>query len=66
MPVFEYKCSRCEHQFERLVLTPTFSNKTTDTAKCPECGAIADKVISQSQLRFWGGGWTKPNVKKNW
>jgi putative FmdB family regulatory protein len=30
MPIFDYKCRGCGHQFEALV-------RTGDTATCPEC-----------------------------
>ena len=38
MPIFEYKCRACEHQFEYLVLP------TTPPAKCPSC---ASKKLEQ-------------------
>ena len=31
MPLFEYACKRCGHQFETLV-------RGSDRPKCPECG----------------------------
>ena len=32
MPIFEYACNACEHQFEALV-------RGTDTPECPSCHA---------------------------
>lgn len=32
MPIFEYQCDACRHQFERLV-------RPGDTPACPSCGA---------------------------
>jgi putative FmdB family regulatory protein len=33
MPMYEYKCSECEHQFEELVSSGTVS------VACPKCGS---------------------------
>jgi putative FmdB family regulatory protein len=32
MPIYEYACRACHHQFERLV-------RTGDTPGCPSCGS---------------------------
>lgn len=31
MPIFEYRCSTCGHEFELLVL------RSSDSARCPSC-----------------------------
>ena len=33
MPIFEYQCTKCNHQFEELVFN------RNDTPLCPSCGA---------------------------
>ena len=33
MPIYEYSCKKCEHQFEVLI-----RSKTDLPAKCPKCG----------------------------
>jgi putative FmdB family regulatory protein len=33
MPIFEYRCSKCDEVFEELVLS-----RNTATVKCPSCG----------------------------
>lgn len=42
MPVYEFKCKRCDKEFElqRAVA------KMPATAKCPACGARAPRVLS--------------------
>jgi putative FmdB family regulatory protein len=41
MPIFEYECGKCGHQFEFLVIP------TSPTAKCPSCGSKKlDQMIS--------------------
>ena len=43
MPIYEYICKKCSHQFELLRLS---SNGFTDVA-CPECGSSkAEKKLS--------------------
>jgi len=40
MPIFEYSCKGCHHQFEQLV-------RGTSTPSCPECGSEdLDKLFS--------------------
>lgn len=40
MPIFDYTCAHCEHEFERMV------KKYDDEVECPECGEIANKEVS--------------------
>ncbi|MBK8480757.1 MAG: zinc ribbon domain-containing protein [Proteobacteria bacterium] len=46
MPIYEYKCERCERQFEVLL-------KTTEKAKCPHCGGA--KLKQQLSVFAVGG-----------
>ncbi|MCX7007006.1 MAG: zinc ribbon domain-containing protein [Kiritimatiellaeota bacterium] len=34
MPIYEYRCRKCSHAFEKLV-----SSASASPGKCPECGA---------------------------
>ena len=34
MPLYEYRCQKCEHEFEVLV-----SSRNREEPTCPECGA---------------------------
>ena len=52
MPLYEYRCKKCRHGFEKL---QQFSNKPLK--KCPECGGPLEKLISASQVQFKGSGW---------
>ena len=41
MPLYEYECRGCHHQFEQLV-------RTGDTPHCPKCqGQALDRLLSQ-------------------
>jgi putative FmdB family regulatory protein len=53
MPVYEYQCKACDHQFER-------EQRITDAPikKCPKCGAAkARRLISRTSFVLKGGGW---------
>jgi len=55
MPIYEYKCSKCEHEFEKMCKV----NEDNETV-CPSCGnETVTKVISLNSFRLKGGGWYK-------
>ncbi len=37
MPIYEYVCPKCGHEFEQLVM----SVSSRDDIECPECGSAA-------------------------
>ena len=41
MPIYEYQCYECGHQFEKIHLL-----RPESEIKCPKCGAKAKKVPS--------------------
>ena len=56
MPIYEYGCQTCGHNFERL-------QKMSDgpPKDCPECGDDREikKLVSRSSFVLKGGGWYK-------
>ena len=53
MPIYEYQCDKCDHEFER-------EQRMTDppVKTCPECkGRKVTKLISRSSFVLKGGGW---------
>ena len=52
MPLYEYKCKKCGHQFERI---QKFSDKMVK--KCPDCGGVVEQMISAPAVQFKGTGW---------
>ncbi len=52
MPIYEYRCTKCRHTFERR---QKFSDPPV--AKCPECRGKVEKVLSPPGLLFKGTGW---------
>ncbi len=40
MPIFEYQCQHCQHEYELLV-------RSSESVKCPKCGSEkSDKLFS--------------------
>jgi putative FmdB family regulatory protein len=52
MPLYEYKCEKCGHQFEKI---QKFSDKMVK--KCPKCGGRVEQMISAPAVQFKGSGW---------
>jgi putative FmdB family regulatory protein len=52
MPVYEYRCTACNHQFE---LHQKFSDAPAD--HCPKCGGAVYKMVSASAFSLKGEGW---------
>lgn len=53
MPVYEYLCKGCGHEFEREQRISEAPIK-----KCPSCGALkARRQISRTSFVLKGGGW---------
>ena len=59
MPIYEYACRRCDHQFDAL-------QKMSDAAltECPGCGeASLRKLLSAPKFRLKGQGWYETDFK---
>jgi putative FmdB family regulatory protein len=52
MPLYEYKCKKCGHRFEKIL---KFSDKPIK--KCPDCGGAVEQVLSAPAVQFKGAGW---------
>jgi putative FmdB family regulatory protein len=65
MPIYEYQCTKCGHEFEVM---QKFSDKPV--SKCPECTGEVKKVISNTSFVLKGSGWyadgyASPAAKKS-
>ena len=60
MPMYEYRCSCCGHQFE---VRQKFSD--APLAECPECGGLVEKLISQTSFALKGSGWYAQGYSKD-
>ena len=52
MPLYEYKCVKCGHRFEKIE-----SLGASETKKCPKCGAKAERQFAAPAIQFKGTGW---------
>lgn len=50
MPIFEYKCDKCEKVFEEIVFGDG------EDMQCPTCGAKAHKLLSRCRAKMGGFG----------
>jgi len=53
MPIYEYKCDHCDHQFEKLMRI------SADAPPCENCGKDVRKLVSAAGFILKGGGWYK-------
>ncbi|MCO7224820.1 zinc ribbon domain-containing protein [Pleionea sp. CnH1-48] len=59
MPIYEYRCKACDHQFEKI-------QKMSDDAlsDCPECTQPElVKLVSASGFQLKGTGWYETDFK---
>lgn len=59
MPIYEYQCQECGHQFDKL-------QKMSDAAltDCPECQqASLKKLVSAPSFKLKGSGWYETDFK---
>ena len=52
MPLYEYQCEQCAHQFEQI---RKFSDPPLE--ECPKCGGKLRKLMSSPAIQFKGTGW---------
>ena len=60
MPIFDYKCQACGHQFDAL-------QKVGEAAlvDCPACGQPElSKLLSAPSFQLKGSGWRRPKAEK--
>jgi len=59
MPIYEYRCDDCGHEFEKL------QKISADPLRdCPECeNAALKKLVSAARFRLKGSGWYETDFK---
>jgi len=59
VPIYEYKCDQCNHQFETL---QKINDKPAKT--CPECNVDSlRKLVSVAAFKLKGTGWYETDFK---
>ena len=60
MPLYEYTCELCRHEWEEVQ-----KMNSPATLTCPDCGAErAKRLISASSFRLTGPGWASDGYSK--
>lgn len=59
MPIYEYECVDCGKHCEVI---QKFNDEPL--SKCPECGGILHKLVSQSSFILKGNGWYITDYKR--
>src|SRR5690606_25750055 len=60
MPLYEYRCKNCDHQFE---IQQSFSDEALTV--CPECEGALRKVFSPVGITFKGSGFYKNDSRSS-
>ena len=61
MPIYDFACSNCGHDFERLQKL-----SDADPAVCPACGqASVSRKVTAPSFRLAGSGWYETDFKKD-
>ena len=58
MPVYEYRCTKCKHLFER------YQAVGEAAPECPKCGSPTRKVYASVGLIFKGSGFHTTDYRK--
>ena len=61
MPIYQYKCEKCEHEFE---LRKSFSDDSNHVT-CPQCGEHAERIFVPPAIIFKGSGFYVTDYKAN-
>ncbi len=65
MPLYEYRCTKCEHEFEQT------NKMDSPNPPCPkqnegtQCGCDTVKLVSKSSFYLKGGGWYNDGYGKS-
>ena len=52
VPIYEYRCTKCGHEFEIIQKVSAPPRK-----KCEKCKARAERLVSSPAIQFKGSGW---------
>lgn len=60
MPIYEYHCDNCSHDFEKLESMASYSKDT----ECPKCNQTAHRKISATSYILTGSGFHNTDYNK--
>lgn len=61
MPIYEYRCSSCDHELEKLQRM-----SDPELTDCPDCGEeTLNRLVSAAGFRLKGSGWYETDFKKD-
>ena len=72
MPIYEYKCLTCGHEFEKLVKLDapnplcTLATPTGSAKVLVRCDGQTERMVSRSTFHLKGAGWSKDGYDKNY
>ncbi|MBI5248652.1 MAG: zinc ribbon domain-containing protein [Desulfomonile tiedjei] len=58
MPIYEYRCGKCEVEFEKLVFGK-------DEVLCPKCGGQVEKLMSSCTFKSAAGDFKTSGTGKS-
>lgn len=61
MPIYDYKCKACEHEYEVLYKTHAAVALEEPSEECPKCGEVNKEKLVSKDTGFVlnGSGWYK-------
>ena len=61
MPIYEYRCQSCDHEFETFVRT-----RDAEPEECPACDDPSiDRLISNTNFKLKGSGWYETDYARD-
>jgi putative FmdB family regulatory protein len=55
MPLYEFKCPKCEHRYEKRLSL----NQRNERRECPKCSHEVVRQVTAASFDLKGGGWAK-------